>query len=620
MCGIIGICGLSSASRIAEEDFVRARDTMQTRGPDAAGYVTFGDGVGGICHFGHRRLSIRDLSDNGNQPMHSGSGRFTIVYNGEVYNTKALRRALTAEGCRLRSRSDTEVVLEGFEKWGEGVVERLNGMFAFGVWDHEQHRLFLTRDRMGIKPLYVARSGHAIAFSSDARALRALGLGGEIDREALALYLVLGYVPAPRSIWEGIEKLDAGNSLTWNPKGNVRKTCYWKAPEDTDFEGREARIVDLIDEVVEEHLLSDVPLGLFLSGGLDSSVVASSVANLGRSTLDVTALTVSFPNASTGDEAAVAERTARALGLEIRVLNASHGSAAYYDSAAAAMDEPLAFSAVASQAAISQMAANAGLKAVLTGDGGDEVFGGYRWYGSRLATPAATVKPRAMLSDLWRLIGARERRRQVEQGRDREYHKKSDLFAHASSVLAAFRPDQVGNLMLDITAEETEDLILGALARHDAPNLPEKRRRQRIDLYTFCQDVVLPKVDRQGMAFSLEVRPPLLDHRIVEWGLSRPVTHGFEKAPKNILRTIIRKRGLEFLLEEPKRGFSFRGRLGPGRKSKLEVVRSSLRGLGFRQEWEEALQRHTPRYGNQVDILYWLSNWNRLHDEPDSAA
>ncbi len=580
---------------------------MLPRGPDADGLSEYPDGNGGNCYLAHRRLSIQDLTASGNQPMQSADGRYAIVYNGEVYNTLQLREQLEQKGVRFRSRSDTEVILEGYAVWGEAVIEKLNGMFAIAIWDRVEHRMFLARDRVGIKPLYVSVSEQHIAFASDVRALRSLGLCEAVDPQSLSLYLALGYVPAPRSIWVGIQKLEAGSFMHWRAGATPHQHSYWSAPDDTDYEGSAETLENLVDTVVEEQLLSDVPVGLFLSGGLDSSLVASSVAALRERATEITTMAVGFPGNSQWDEAPIAKRTAAQLGFRLNRLEMTGDTQSSVDAAVAAMDEPIAYNAIVTQAGISRLAADAGFKVVLTGDGGDEVFGGYRWHYPAQGTAAGLHRPKRRF-----VLSLKERARQISAELAREFHAKSPYFAYMRRVFAALRSDEIVALVPNMSQAHVEELLVGALARYDAPRLPEKRRLQRIDLYTFCQDSVLPKVDRTGMAFGVEARPPLLDHRIVDWGLSRPITDLDDSFPKNAVRRILQKRGLDFLLQEPKRGFSLRNPSISGRQMR-ELVSQNSAGLGISRRWHRTVHRRSESYPLKLETLYWLSRWYQAH-------
>lgn len=605
MCGILAYCAPTSNALPDEDTFQSALSIMQSRGPDADDIQLFrGDGEAAAL-FGHRRLSIQDLSTAGTQPMASACGRFAITYNGEVYNTPSLREELKAKGIRFRSSSDTEVILESFALWGKAILGRLHGMFAFAVWDKVLQVLTVARDHVGIKPLYYSTDTAGIALASDARALRKLGSGKDIDVEAQALYLMLGYVPAPYSIWKGIKKLEPGRFLEWSPGCAPTIGAFWSAPDALDDEGNSSDLADLIDEVVAEQLLADVPMGVFLSGGIDSSVIASSIAQIEDIKADLLCLSIGFPDNPKADEAPVAKRTAEALGLDLNSLALAHGNRPSYREAVATLDEPLSYSAIVTQVAISRLAANSGLTVVLTGDGGDEVFGGYKWYNADLSKVHKRYVDKVSFT---RTLLASGRARRREAVHDYAWAQSHPIIAHLQSVYCGMRSDQVAELV-SMPENYVRDLLLATLEPHYVPELPERRWRQRLDLYTFCADVVLPKVDRATMASSIEARPPLLDYRIIDWALSRPVTPQNDGTPKALLRAILKARGLGFLLEEPKRGFSLKSKDKPSRKvMEMEIDNNSDLFQGG-SAWRETLPKSAALHGHRQGLLHWYSLW-----------
>lgn len=608
MCGLLGILGLSPDIALGLSDVNAARDVMAPRGPDAADTLEDTDANGNRLFLSHRRLSIQDLSAAAEQPMVSASGSSAIIYNGEVYNTDELRYALTQKGIQCRTSSDTELILEGYEVWGTEVLQRLNGIFAFLIWDKRTNTAFVARDRIGVKPLYFTQKDGVFACASDLRALSRLGFCETIDGESLALYLMLGYVPTPRAIYNNVHKLEPGAYLEWSCGGTLKKNRYWSPPTDTDYETR-APISDLIDQVVEEQLLSDVPIGLFLSGGIDSSVIASSIASLDASkTTDLTALSIAYPGRQEDNEAPVARRTAQALGIEFFEMPLTHTEDFSYEAATRAVDEPLGYTALVSQCAISQLASERGLKCVLTGDGGDEVFAGYRWYVDE--TVEGFVEQRSLgLKRRLKQFMPRGRAKQLDSRVGQTFRRQSRLAFHAARVFPALRPDMVSALAMDISERHATDLLISTLESHDAPKLPEKRRLQRIDLATFCLDAVLPKVDRAGMAYGVEARPPLLDHRIVEWGLSHPITPTFDDQPKGVLRDMLTARGLGFLLDEPKRGFSLKLASAPDRKSSNNLISQSLPRLGLSDDWKTSVTGASEWLSIKLSTLLFLSIW-----------
>ncbi|WP_227272511.1 asparagine synthase (glutamine-hydrolyzing) [Roseobacter weihaiensis] len=619
MCGFVFCSGDPPSARSApEEAFKSACDLMTSRGPDGSGIATLTDEVAGPIRLGHRRLAIVDPTEVGSQPMWSDCGRFVLVYNGEVYNADTLRSELRAAGRRFSSQTDTEVIVNGYAEWGEAIVDKLYGMFAFAIWDTRDSQLFAARDRVGIKPLYVAEKGGQIALASDMRVLERLGFTGDINTDALSAYLMLGYVPTPLAILSGVRKLEAGHTLHWTRGGSCKLRRYWHPP-DTVTGPEEANIdelADLIDTVTQEHLMADVPIGVFLSGGLDSSLIASSLAAMNT---DVQALTIGYSDAPGEDEAPIAERTAELLGMAIERLNLNKETATeFIDTAFAALDEPLGYSAIVSQMAISCAARGTGLKVVLSGDGGDEVFGGYRWYDTDM---------RGSLGQGGNILGylsarftgplrPRRLRRAASLSREASFVQRSELHRHLHAVFPTLRPDEVEDVLTHVSADRAEELAIEALRRHDAPEMPLKRRLQRIDLMTFCEGSVLPKVDRTSMATGLEVRPPLLDHRVIEWGLSKPISETMDKEPKNAVRSILRRRGLDFLLTEKKRGFSLKGISQLSGKNMLNDLWSAggERGL-FHPASGTRLEPSSHGYKMKIQSLYFFDRWMRKREK-----
>jgi asparagine synthase (glutamine-hydrolysing) len=329
----------------------------------------------------------------------------------------------------------------------------------------------------------------------------------------------------------------------------------------------------------------------------------------------VSALTVAYPGHAASDEAPVARRTADTLGMPLIELPLTSASDYGFDTATAALDEPLAFNAIVSQSAISQLAAQSGLKCVITGDGGDEVFGGYRWYTPAALADFAPQRPSGPGAWL-RSFMPKETQRLRDASRGQAFRSLSDLTLHSYRLFPALRPDHVAAMMTDFSEARCTELVQDALSRHDAPRMDWKRRMQRIDLYTFCQDVVLPKVDRAGMDHSVEARPPLLDHRVVEWGLSHPVTDSSDGAPKGAMRAILRDRGLGFLLDEPKRGFSLKLGTGPDAQQVQDTISGAMHPLGLEADWQRILHKRTEDRAIKLDTLLFLSLWQSRQTAP----
>ena len=352
MCGIAAYFGQPAPRLTAGAEALAA---LARRGPDSEGQWS---SPNGDAWLGHRRLSIIDLSAAGNQPMFSEDGTLALVCNGEIYNYPDLRRLLEAHGHRFKSRSDSESIIHAYREWGEACLERLEGMFAFVLWDLRNRRAFAARDRIGIKPLYFAVGEDRLALASDARAVGSLlPETPGIDPLAVAYVLTLGYVPSPHSIWRGIRKLEAGHSLSWRPGAPLRLARYWAPPAELRAEpaSPDRTWSGLFDKVLREHLLSDVPMSLFLSGGLDSSAVAAGLHDLGER---VDAVTVSFPENADSDEAPTAAKTAAHLGMPHRSVPLTIGdtSRLRWDTVAA-LDEPQGYSAPLTMFAVSREAA-----------------------------------------------------------------------------------------------------------------------------------------------------------------------------------------------------------------------------------------------------------------------
>jgi asparagine synthase (glutamine-hydrolysing) len=511
MCGIAGVWRFGGGA----EDDLRARaramaDSVRHRGPDDDGVWV--DAPAGVA-LGFRRLAIIDLSDAGAQPMVSASGRYVIVFNGEIYNYQRLAKELGTRA--YRGTSDTEVLLAAIEQWGvEGAVERFIGMFAFAVWDRETRTLSLVRDRIGIKPLHYALTSRGIEFASE---LRPLG-GTEVDRDALALYARYAYVPAPYSIFRGIAKLKPGTIVTIDAQGNARTQVYWNATQIAEraqanpFRGTEDEAVDaveaLLSDAVRLRLIADVPLGLFLSGGIDSTLIA---ALMQRETGSVSTFTVGF-SGNLPNEAPRAAAIARHLGTRHtetilgveQVLEVMHVMPSI-------LDEPLGDSSAIPTYLVSRMA-RSHVTVALSGDGGDELFGGYhRYFLNQRLTERVSRVPRY--------------EREVAQAllRVRDAHALADVLS----------------------------------SREHWPRLSDPIAMMMfLDAMTFLPDDILTKVDRMSMAVSLEVREPLLDHRLVELAWSIPVSmkmHGLQG--KRLLRKLVRRFVPDAMIASDKSGF-----------------------------------------------------------------
>jgi asparagine synthase (glutamine-hydrolysing) len=555
-------------------------NSLVHRGPDGLGvWLDTSVGVG----LGHRRLAIVDLTESGRQPMRSHSDRYMIVFNGEVYNFQTLRVELEGHGARFHGTSDTEVMLEAFEQWGvEEGVKRFVGMFAIALWDARERRLHLIRDRLGKKPLYYALVQGSLVFGSELKALRNFpGFAADIDRSALALYLRHNYIPSPRSIYAGVSKLPAGTLMTvqWRESGLVVEAPrqYWSAATFFDSSEREVmpdqevieRVEELLREAVRLRMIADVPLGAFLSGGVDSSLVVALMQSL--SPRPVKTFTIGF-HEEMFDEAPHARVVARHLGTEHTELYLTAAEARDVIPLLPSMfDEPFADSSQIPTYLVAKMARR-DVTVALSGDGGDELFCGYgrylRWRSvwqmmQRIPAPLRSALARAlssvpvtrwdgMLGPCMRALPARMR---VASPGDK-LHKLAQVLTSDDPGLVYLRflthwPDP-GSIVID--GSEPPTLVNRGGGPRDLDLFTEQM--MKLDVLTYLPDDILVKVDRASMAVSLEARAPILDHRVAEFAARLPLSQKLRGSTgKWTLRQILAKYVPMHLTERPKMGF-----------------------------------------------------------------
>jgi asparagine synthase (glutamine-hydrolysing) len=578
MCGIAGVWDQHrrhTPDRLAATVTAMA-GAIAHRGPDAS--ATWVDSEAGLA-FGHRRLSIIDLTPAGAQPMVSWSTRFVISYNGEVYNADELRQELEAAGQRFRGHSDTEVIVEAVAAWGfETTVARLIGMFAIAVWDRRERILYLVRDRLGIKPLYWAQFNGCMIFGSELKALRAeQGWSPELDLAALAAYLRFGYVPAPQTIYRGVHKLPAGTVLTVNSDRPPALAAYWSLEEvarqgqNSRFGGTEEEAAEALDELlrdaIKRRMVADVPLGAFLSGGIDSSTVVALMQV--QSPRPVRTFSIGFHEAGY-DEGQHAAAVSQHLGTEHAQLYASPKHALeVIPELADIYDEPFADSSQIPTYLVSKMTRQH-VTVALSGDGGDELFAGYTRYfrGEGLwraidATPQplralAACGVRVLSPAVWSAIGGMipEGRRPAQFGD--KMHEFANLLAGKPEASAFYR--QIVSLWVDpgrvlTCGEELPGPLQDPRVRALVPDFIE--RMQYLDTLTYLPDDILTKVDRASMAVSLEARVPLLDHRLVafSWSLPPSMKVG-DGLGKRLLRSVLSRYLPRQLIDRPKMGFT----------------------------------------------------------------
>ncbi len=597
-------------------------DALAHRGPDDRG--VWGDADAGLA-FGHRRLAVIDLSPLGHQPMVSASGRTVIAYNGEVYNFQDLRRELEAAGVRFRGTSDTEVILEACERWGvTAAVGRLIGMFAFALWDRPGRTLFLVRDRLGIKPLYWGEAGAALVFGSELKALtRHPDFTPEIDRAALRTFLRYGYVPAPRAIYRRVQKLTPGTILSLRAGEPPKEFRYWSLAEAAaagrsnllDTTDREAadQLEALLRDAVGRRMIADVPLGAFLSGGVDSSTVVALMQ--AESSRPVRSFSIGFHEPGY-NEADRAKAVAGHLGTDHTELYVTAADArAVIPRLPDVYDEPFADSSQIPTCLVAAMTREH-VTVCLSGDGGDELFAGYnrhRWAASlggpvgRLpgwARRAAAGSIGLLSPTAWtRALSVVPGGLVPPQAGDKLHKLAAVLAAEPGALhrtLLSHWPDPAALVGGDTAApgdwspetDEQDDFV----AQMSDP----VARLQYLDARTYLPDDILTKVDRATMAVSLEARVPLIDHRIVEfaWQLPRRLTIRNGET-KWLLRRVLDRHVPRALTERPKMGFAvpldawLRGPLRAWAESLLAGDRLSADGflepLPIRNAWAEHL-------------------------------
>lgn len=630
MCGIAGFWGFG-----APDASIAARMAQQIahRGPDDSG--VWCDPIAGLA-LAHRRLSILDLSPAGHQPMSSPCGRYMLVYNGEIYNHLDLRAELEAAGAGFdwRGHSDTETLLAALRHWGvQGALERLNGMFAFAVWDSAERILFLARDRMGEKPLYYGRSGDTFLFGSELKALIAHpDWSGQLDRDALTLYLRHNYVPTPWSIYRGVKKLPPAHLIAVTDQGRSvsEPICYWNVSQVASRGVSDASPAELVDELevllrdaIGRRMAADVPLGAFLSGGYDSSVVAALMQV--QSDRPIKTFAIGFHEEGY-NEAHHARAVASHIGTDHTELYVSAEQAmAIIPSLPVMYDEPFADPSQIPTFLVSKLARQS-VVVSLSGDGGDELFCGYnryllahriwetlRWVPfSARQTVAMLIRhaPGQALDRIQRILPLRY---QVSTLADR-LPKLAEVLAH--------RDGQAFYRALVSHAKEPARLVLGAeepetiLSRPDVlPPLPGLRERMMLlDLMTYLPDDILTKVDRASMAVSLEARVPLLDHRLVEFAWRVPSELKYKDGQsKWLLRQVLYRHVPRDLMERPKMGFGvpiqhwLRGPLRDWAEAQLDENRLHAEGVfdpqPIRQMWQDHLKGERRWHHELWDVL-----------------
>lgn len=530
MCGFVGMI---SRRGISPAELIKARDELIHRGPDDQGLYFSEDKCTGL---GFRRLSIIDLSPLGNQPMANEDETLWIVFNGEIYNYIELRRELENHGHLFRSNTDTETILHGYEEWGAEVVGHLRGMFAFAIWDENRKSLFLSTDPIGIKPLYYHQRNGTFAFASELKSLlKFSSISRELDLSALNQYFAFGYIPSEESIFRDIRKLHPGHSLHYSAGGRIERNRYFEARfSDSRCPEKEEDLVEhlhkLLKDSVKRSLRSDVPVGVFLSGGLDSSLIATIAAS--HASRPIQTFSIGFKE-DHYNELPYARRIADFIASDHHEFYVTFDSLEALEKISCQFDEPFADSSAVPTYYVSKMARQH-VKVAISGDGGDELFGGYNWYTWVINAQGL----RRVLGPLAGLISS------VSQYLpDRVEGKR---------FLSAIRKDVVTQLIdrtFILGSEERTGILNEDVKASIRLALPEERvrqifhsgskgligRMQSVDLRYYLPYDGLVKVDRASMMSSVEVRPPYLDKDLIQFALSLPEEYKIKRSRKKYL-------------------------------------------------------------------------------------
>jgi len=623
MCGIYGVFRFD-ALPVEPELLSRMGDAIVHRGPD-----DHGRHVDGGCGIGMRRLSIIDPA-GGHQPLSSADGRNWLVCNGEIYNFRELRADLQQEGRRFKTASDAEVLLHLYERHGDAFVDHIRGMFGFALWDAQRRRLVLGRDRLGIKPLYLYRTPRLIAFASEAKALLPLlERPVEIDRSALVDYLHLGYVASPRSLFAGIAKLPPASLLTIG-ETRVEERRYWRVPAAIDSASSEAdwaaRIRASIEQSVRRQMVSDVPIGAFLSGGIDSSAVVAFMAR--HSDRPIRTYSIGFEGGKAEalyNELPYARKVAQLFGTEHREIVVRPDVVELMPRLAWQMDEPIADSAAVTTYLVSKFARE-DVKVILSGVGGDELFGGYRRYLGdhylamlgrvpsplvRAATRMAKRLPadrHGRLSNLSRL--ARQFLESAERSADARYR----------SYVQVLDRERVRSMLL-APVDPAHDALGAAFAAARSPD--PIGRLFEVDAATQLPDDLLMLTDRMSMAVSLECRVPLLDEELVELAAAIPAAHKVRGGRlKHLMKQALKEVLPQEILHREKRGFGtpmgawLKGTLAGSLDSLLSNDSVSRRGLLDPAFVSQLVADHRSSRVDGTDALLALMNlelWCRVY-------
>nr|WP_317125598.1 asparagine synthase (glutamine-hydrolyzing) [Rufibacter latericius] len=564
MCGISGIYAFTQEGRLAIERLPDSTDALQLRGPDSGGHFTHGN-VG----LGHRRLSIIDVSDVACQPMHTENERYTIVFNGEIFNFQELKKQLLEKGYTFFSHSDTEVLLKYYIEEGPSFLKKLNGFFAFAIYDKEEETLFVARDRYGVKPLLMFQDEEKLVFASEMKSLLAFGIPRKLDYASLYEYLQLNYIPAPASIFKGVKKLMPGHYFMVGKKGKVEVKRWYKIPYDEkkvkhnalSYEAQQKKLVDLMDGAVQRRMISDVPLGAFLSGGIDSSAI---VALASRHTQHLNTFSIGYKDEPFFDETKYSKLVADKYKTNHTVFSLTNND--LYEHLFRALDyidEPFADSSALAVNILSHYTRQK-VTVALSGDGADELFAGYNKHMAeyKVRQGGFAAEAVAALLPVWEMM---------PKSRNSSFGNRIRQFQRFGEGMNLSAKDRYWRWASFATEEDAKSLLSGRSKKILSKDVYKKRRQKILshlshkgdinevlltDMQLVLPNDMLTKVDLMSMANSLEVRTPFLDYKVVNFAFSLPQSSKIDgNMKKKIVQDAFREMLPAELYKRPKHGF-----------------------------------------------------------------
>ena len=630
MCGIVGIFNHSRNERVSESKLRMMRDSMTHRGPDDSGiYINPDQSLG----LGHRRLSIIDLSELGRQPMTEASGRIHITYNGEIYNFRELRSELEKEGVVFRSRSDTEVLLYLYKKLGEGMLDLLRGMFAFAIWDEDRRRLFLARDRIGVKPLYYFNQSGTFAFASEIKALLASGeVPRDVNTEAFYHYLSFLTTPAPQTLFDGIYKLPAGHWLSVDGSGQVHTKQWWTPLSREAVKDDEATVIErvrgLLDDSVRYRMVSDVPFGVFLSGGIDSSTNVALMARM----MDrpVESFSIAFRGENKYNELQYAKLVAEEFHTNHH--ETEIGMAELMDFLPQLIhhqDEPIADPVCIPVYFVAKLAKESGVAVCQVGEGSDELFCGYPYWSYLLSLERLRQIYAVVPRPLRKLAARFARQLEAPSSGKLEYLRRASsdepvFWGGAEAFFETHKQQLLSSDYLGRVAGTTSASIIGQYFREFVAGTdnPEPLNWMTfVDLKLRLPELLLMRVDKMTMATAVEARVPFLDHKLVEYVMSLPQSI---KAPdsqtKHILKRAVSGLIPDEIINRPKQGFAvpitewFQQELGDAIRAKLTAF-NQKHGYFNKGELQRLLNTRSPHLPWYLfNFALWHETWIEQKD------